>query len=161
MSIVIVGAWVLLIPLLLAAGYRACLALAFLCSRRPEPPSGDPRTRFAVVIPAHDEELLIADVIHSLARCDYPQEKIVVHVIADNCSDATAARARELGVEVAERVDLDNRGKGQALAWMFERMDLSACNAVVIFDADNLVEPDFFRVMDREIQLGHRCLQGY
>lgn len=163
MWILVAAAWLFVAALVLATTYRALFALAYLLgprtTRSPDP--GRRHHRFAAVVPAHDEELLIGDLIESLREVDYPAACLEIHVIADNCNDATAHRARELGATAHERHDPDHPGKGQALAWLFQRLDLTPFDAVALFDADNLVERDFFRAMDDELHGGARCLQGY
>ncbi len=157
-------AWIVALAVAIAAAYRAVFAVAYLLSRKSPPAltteKGGP-TRFAILIPAHDEELLIATVIQTLRAARYPRELIQIHVIADNCTDRTAAIVRELGEQVHERHDPRNPGKGQAIDWMLSRLDLASVDAVAFFDADNLVDPGFFSVMQRELEAGGRCLQGY
>lgn len=83
----------------------------------------------------------------SLKRLDYPKELYDIFVIADNCTDKTAEKAREKGALVYERFDKDKRGKGYALEWMFNKlfkMD-KKYDAVIIFDADNLASKNFSR----------------
>src|SRR5262245_66556790 len=124
---------------ILATLYRAIAAVAWLRwgrSRVLAPADSD--RRFAVVIPAHDEELLIEHVIRSVRLADYPQERIEIHVIADNCSDRTADRVEALGEHAWRRSDPLNRGKGQALGWLFERLPLSEFQAIALFDSDVL-----------------------
>src|SRR6476646_7970997 len=114
--------------------------------RLPAPgPWPAPRTRFAVMVPAHDEELLIRRTVGSLLALDYPPDMFTVHVIADNCTDSTAERARALGATVHERVDPDQRGKGYALRWLFGRLlpDPAGGDAFVIVDADSVVNRGF------------------
>jgi cellulose synthase/poly-beta-1,6-N-acetylglucosamine synthase-like glycosyltransferase len=82
-------------------------------------------------------------------------------VVADNCTDDTAFRARLAGAACRERVDPDRRGKPWALNWIFNRLDLSAYGGVVIVDADTIVEPRFLREMDARLQRGERAIQGY
>ena len=163
MTLIVVGAWAFAALLLLAALYRCVFGVAQWLPARDAGPAIPPDRlrRFAVVVPAHDEELLIGELIGSLQSVEYPRDHLEIWVIADNCSDQTAARARALGVRVAERSDRAQRGKGYALRWMFERLDLAGFDAVALFDADNLVDPDFFTVMNRELARGGRCLQGY
>lgn len=163
MSGLVVLAWIFAALILLAVLYRAIFLLAQWLPLRDTGAAAAPeiQRRFAVVIPAHDEELLIGELIASLRAVDYPADRLEIHVIADNCSDRTAERARALGVRVADRSDPAQRGKGFALRWMFERLDLSGFDAVALFDADNLVDRDFFAVMNRELARGGRCLQGY
>jgi cellulose synthase/poly-beta-1,6-N-acetylglucosamine synthase-like glycosyltransferase len=100
-------------------------------------------------------------VIASIRAADYPQGLLDIHVIADNCADRTAERARGLGAEVAKRHEPEDPGKGQALRWMFRRLDLGHADAVALFDADVLVDRNFFRAMSRELDRGGRCFQGY
>ena len=129
--------------------------------------AGPPRLRFAVVIPAHNEEMVIAATLDSLSRQSYPKDLYEVIVVADNCSDPTALIARDLGVTVMERSNLQERGKGYALAWAFESLlaGRSGADAFVIVDADTWVAPDFLDVMARRIALdsdplGFCALQG-
>ncbi len=163
MMILIGLAWAAVLVVAVAAAYRALFSIAWLVTRRPAPPppAGEDASRFAVLIPAHDEELLIHDVLRTIRAADYPQDRITIHVIADNCSDGTAERVRALGELAHERFDAENPGKGQAIDWMLSRLDLGEVDAVALFDADILVEPEFFRAMNRELLAGRRCLQGY
>src|SRR5580704_15206089 len=90
---------------LLPLAWTSYLAgLALLSWRNPVPAPAEPlRTRFDVIVPAHDEELGIAATVESLLAVDYPEELRRVLVVADNCQDATAVRAREAGAVVLER----------------------------------------------------------
>lgn len=153
----------LIIVIVVTLAYRWTFLIAYLVRRRRRPAAVDSpiRHRFAVLIPAHDEELLIGDLIGSIRAAAYPQEQIAIHVIADNCTDRTAAIAHGLSAIVHERHDLRERGKGQALAWGLKQFDLGECDAVAIIDADNLVDREFFGAMNRELIAGARVLQGY
>ena len=77
---------------------------------------------FALLVAAHDEEMVIANMVKSLDALNYPREAYDVFVIADNCTDKTAQIARENGAIVYERFDTEKRGKGFALEWMFEKI---------------------------------------
>ena len=77
---------------------------------------------FDVIVPAHDEEQNIAATVVSLLAVDYPRNRFRVVVVADNCTDKTAERAREAGADVIERVDATKRGKGYALASRVRRV---------------------------------------
>lgn len=155
---VTIAAWVLAIYLVTVVLYRAVLAGAYLTWK---PGKGDAAPhRYVVLIPAHDEELLIGNAVDSIRRCAAPGG-LQIYVVADNCRDATGERARAHGARVLVRHDPENPGKGQALAWALDRIDLQEADAVAFFDADNLVEDGFFHAMDRELTAGARCLQGY
>jgi cellulose synthase/poly-beta-1,6-N-acetylglucosamine synthase-like glycosyltransferase len=123
----------------------------------------EPQKRFAVVIPCHNEERVIGPLIDSLMAQDYPKELFDVHVIADNCTDHSREVALRHGAAVHTRVSTDKRGKGFAIEWMLEKLYRwpIAYDAVVMFDADNLVERDFLRVMNDRLCQGHKVIQGY
>ncbi|HWC30196.1 MAG TPA: glycosyltransferase family 2 protein, partial [Dehalococcoidia bacterium] len=143
----------------LTSGYLAGMALAALSNRKgpPEGPSGS--TRFAVIIPAHDEEAMLPQTLRSLALQTYPHELYEVHVIADNCSDRTAALARDLGATVHERHDPANPGKGQAIAWLLPQLT-SKPDVYVFIDADTTVDPDLLVAFDRRFASGSDALQA-
>ncbi|BDI28734.1 glycosyl transferase [Capsulimonas corticalis] len=126
-----------------------------------------PRLRFAVVIPAHNEEMVIAATLDSLKQQSYPKDLYEVIVVADNCTDPTADIARGFGVTVMERANLQERGKGYALDWAFASLlaERGGADAFVIVDADTWIAPDFLEVMARRIALdsdpqGLCALQG-
>ncbi len=106
-----------------------------------------------VVVPAHDEELVLAATLGSLRAQNYPAACYEVVVVADNCADATSAIARAHGAIVLERVDPQQRGKGYALDWAFSHL-LHApvpADAYVIVDADTWAAPDFLTRMTERL----------
>jgi GT2 family glycosyltransferase len=117
--------------------------------------------RFVVLIPAHNEQDGISETLASLASSRYPSESTRVVVIADNCTDGTADRAREAGVEVWERHVPSQRGKGFALIWALQRLQVGRAgfDAVVILDADCLVSPNMLSAMDARIRDGACAVQ--
>lgn len=135
------------------------ISLAFRPNRISEP--SDLLCRFAILVPAHNEELLIGKLIDSTLNLNYPRHQYDVFVIADNCSDSTAAIARSKGVHCLERTDLQHRGKPFALNWAFSQIQVSAYDGFVIVDADTLVDSEFLHVMGPRILDGHHVLQGY
>lgn len=133
--------------------------------RRNEPHAGTykPVTSFACVIAAHNEEKVIGNVVDSLKEQNYPRELFDIYVIADNCSDNTAKVALEHGAIVYRRTKSTEKGKGYAIEWMFERifrMD-KKYDAICIFDADNLVAPEFLLEMNKSFSNGQKIVQGY
>jgi len=118
---------------------------------------------FAVLVPAHDEELGLGELLESLARLAYPQERYTVYVVADNCTDRTAELARATGwVRVYERYDLDHKGKGFALSWIFQTLEAEHAghDAYVVLDADTVVEPGFLAALARGLTEGAEALQA-
>ncbi len=123
-----------------------------------------PKNRFLILIPAHNEEMLLGEVLRGLKRTSYPDSHYEIVVIADNCEDRTAFIASSAHASVLVRNDPDNRGKGQALNWAMTgrlREWEHPYDAVVVLDADSWVNPDFLWYLDRALSQGHEILQGY
>jgi cellulose synthase/poly-beta-1,6-N-acetylglucosamine synthase-like glycosyltransferase len=144
--------------------YLLLLAVASL--RRPVPASvrGTSATRFEILVPAHEEELVIGKLLDSVNELDYSRDLFGVHVITDHCSDQTASIARGLGAIVYERSDPDPRGKSQSLNWLVKHLldgDAGdAIDAFVVIDADSVVSPNFLREMALHVQSGTQIVQG-
>src|SRR5690349_10123474 len=90
--------------------------------------------RTTVIVPAHNEEMVIGSTVQSLMAAAGPHVEILV--VADNCTDRTAEVSRNLGAQVAERADKDLRGKGYALAFARDWLRKSPPAAVIVLDAD-------------------------
>ena len=118
---------------------------------------------FALIVAAHNEESVIAELVQSLKKMDYPAEKFDIFVIADNCTDKTAELAGQNGAIVWERFNSTERGKGYAMEFAFERLFAmeDPYEYFCVFDADNLVKPDFLLRMNDKINEGYRAVQGY
>ncbi|MGO9480401.1 MAG: glycosyltransferase family 2 protein [Candidatus Kryptoniota bacterium] len=152
---------IFLVPSLLFALYLAFLTLLAM-TRRSKPPHM-PKTlrRFAVMVPAHNEESVIEKTLRSLKQIYYPTDKFDIVVIADNCTDRTAAIAREMNVVVLERFDAINAGKGYALRWCMEQLIDSGrpYDAFVVIDADTVVSTNILSVMNGYLEDGAECIQ--
>lgn len=122
-----------------------------------------PSKRFALIVAAHNEEVVIGRLIESMLKQDYPKELFDVFVIADNCDDNTAKVAREYGVNVYERFNKEQRGKGYALEWMFAKIFKmkKKYDAVAVFDADNLVSKNWCKEINSKLLEGYKVVQGY
>lgn len=116
---------------------------------------------FAIAIPAHDEEKVIQATINQLWELDYPRSRFDVHIVADHCSDKTALLARQAGAVVHERNEGPRTGKGAALTWLFRRiLKDKKVDAVVVFDSDTRVDPNFLRVMNSRLVKKDKVIQG-
>ena len=118
--------------------------------------------KFAVLVPAHNEELNIERTLRNLQSMDYPREKYSIHVVADNCTDKTAAIARMNGAVVLERTNPSLRGKGHALRWSFDQLlkEETGFDAFVIIDADSIVRPSYLRILNYYLHRGAAALQS-
>nr|WP_274622294.1 exopolysaccharide biosynthesis GT2 family glycosyltransferase EpsU [Myxococcus fulvus] len=151
---------VALLPVAVACGYL--LLLTVLSWRRAAPVPPAPTRKFDVVIPSHNEELGIARTVANLSAVDYPASLRRILVIADNCSDATAQKAREAGATVLERHDTQKRGKGYALAHAFEFSQKNGfADAVVVVDADTVVSPNLLHAYGRRLEDGAHAVQAH
>jgi 1,2-diacylglycerol 3-beta-glucosyltransferase len=124
-------------------------------------PDTDRTSTFAVCIPAHNEQANIRHTVDALLAQDYPRSSFSVHVVADNCSDSTAAEARAAGAIAHIRTDPDHRGKGEALNWLTARIRSEGADVVVIIDADTEADPGFLAALDRAFGNGAHAAQGY
>ena len=119
---------------------------------------------YAVLICARNEETVLPHLLDSLRAQDYPAERVTVFVAADNCTDGTAAAARAGGAVVYERFDPVNVGKGYALQFLLEsiRRDFGErFDGFFVFDADNLLRPDYITQMNRTFGDGYEIVTGY
>lgn len=128
-------------------------------------PEAKKNHRYAFMIAAHNEEVVIGQLVASIKAQDYPAELIDVYVVADACTDDTAAKAREAGAYVYERNDLARKGKSWALDMGFnnvldERGD-DYYDAFIIFDADNLLSRDYVKVMNQVVDMGYLAATSY
>jgi N-acetylglucosaminyldiphosphoundecaprenol N-acetyl-beta-D-mannosaminyltransferase len=142
--------------------YLLTLALASRSYRHESSLEELPRTRLAVIVPAHNEERLIGRCVKSLAEQSYPQGLYRVIVVADNCSDSTESAAVLAGAEVMVRVEPDARGKGRALRWAMDQI-LAGSNppgAMVVVDADSVADFDLLRALETELRAGHQVVQA-
>jgi len=140
--------------------YLDLLSVAAILWRRAPAPT-ERRARFAVLAPAHDEEALLPTLLRSLEALEYPRDRYDVHVVADNCTDRTAAVAAEGGAIVFERRDEARRGKGYALQALLAhlRADGRRYDAYVVVDADSTVSANFLDAMNRRLAQGDAVVQ--
>jgi cellulose synthase/poly-beta-1,6-N-acetylglucosamine synthase-like glycosyltransferase len=117
--------------------------------------------RLLFLVPAHNEELLIEACVRSLLQMDYPRPDVCVVVIADNCTDHTAALARRAGAQCLERHNTRLPGKPRAIAWAIDLLPVSQYDAVVIVDADTMVDAAFAAQLRTVGPLRAKAAQGF
>ena len=118
--------------------------------------------RFAVLIAARNEEAVIKNLIDGLKAQNYPEELIDIFVAADNCDDGTAKVSLDAGAYAYERFNNKYVGKGYALDWLIRRIkeDHGEKNydAYIVFDADNIVSPDFISEINKVFSNGYKVV---
>lgn len=131
---------------------------AFLPSRRGDEQESGPNPRVVVLVPAHNEVAQIGETVRALVR-DLPTEGSVL-VVADNCMDETAVRARSAGADVVERQDLSRVGKGFAISRGLEHLAASPPDVVIIVDADCQISPGGVALLARRAARSGRPIQA-
>ncbi len=123
------------------------------------------QNRYAVLIAARNEEAVLPHLLESIRGQDYPGELVDTFVIADNCTDHTAQVAGEYGATVFTRFHKTRIGKGYALNYLLEQMRRTGCleqyDAFLVFDADNLLEPDYITKINALPSQGYPVFCGY
>jgi cellulose synthase/poly-beta-1,6-N-acetylglucosamine synthase-like glycosyltransferase len=113
---------------------------------------------FAVLMPAHNEGTGIGPVIKALLPQLRSQDRLLV--VADNCSDTTAAIALQHGAEVVERSNANLRGKGYALDFGVRQLALRPPAVVIIVDADCVMENGSLQTLAAQCVVSHRPVQA-
>lgn len=128
-------------------------------------PKAKKNHKLAIVVAARNEETVIGNLLESIRQQDYPAECVTTFVVADNCTDRTAAIAREHGAICYERFDPDHRTKGFALQFLFEQIrrdyGIESFEAYILFDADNLLKGDFLSRMNEAFDSGEKIVTSY
>ena len=120
--------------------------------------------RYAVLIAARNEENVISGLLDSLRAQTYDMSLVTVFVAADNCIDSTAAIARSHGAVVYERFNQLNVGKGYALDFLLQHIGAdypAGFDGYFVFDADNILAPDYIERMNEMFSNGHEIVTSY
>lgn len=143
--------------------YQFIISVTSLIKFKEKPLLVDKKHRFIIALPANNEETVIGNLIKSLKMQDYDKDLFDIYVIADNCTDNTAKIARENGAIVYERFDETKKTKGYALNWFLSKMKVKKddYDALLVFDADNIVDKNFLNVMNKKLCQGEVLVQGY
>ena len=105
------------------------------------PSAKSSRPRVAVLVPAHNESSVIVATLKTIGPQLLEGDRLLV--VADNCSDDTAALARAAGAEVVERSNDRQRGKGYALDFGVRHLASVAPDVIIIVDADCQISDGF------------------
>ena len=161
---------VLLLNSIIGTIFAVCYAYQFFylavpLFRKDRPHSPEKPNRFCVLICARNEANVIANLLESIRRQDYPAERITAAVIADNCTDDTAAVARAHGAVVYERTNTEQIGKGYAMQELLGHLRedhlADAFDEYLVVDADNVLEPGFVTAINRTLSDGYEAVTTY
>ena len=151
--------WIIVIFWLYQLIISACALIKF----KEKPLKKNKKHKFMAIIPAHNEEAVVGNLIDSLKAQDYPKELLDIYVIADNCTDQTEKIAKEKGAIVYVRNDETKKTKGYAMQWFLNKKieEDADYDAFCVFDADNVVDSNFFNAMNKKLCQGEEVVQGY
>ena len=143
--------------------YQLLISLCSLIKIKDKPLKVKKDHKFMAIIPAHNEEAVVGNLIESLKNQNYNKDLYDIYVIADNCTDNTAEVARNAGAIVFERFDPAHKTKGYALQWFLKQKieENADYDAFFVFDADNIVDKDFIVNMNKKLCQGEDVVQGY
>ena len=143
--------------------YQVLVSLCSLVKIKDKPLKVKKDHRFMAIVPAHNEEAVIKNLVESLKAQNYNKDLYDIYVIADNCTDNTAKIAREAGAIVYERFNNSKKTKGYALDWFLQQKikEDAQYDAFFVFDADNIVDPNFIKNMNVKLCQGEDVVQGY
>jgi cellulose synthase/poly-beta-1,6-N-acetylglucosamine synthase-like glycosyltransferase len=125
-----------------------------------------PKKRFLILVPAHNEEKVVGQLVENLKNMKYPKDLYEVCVIADNCTDETAKISRELGASVVEHTSAPNEPKGKPYGIKYavdqygDRLTKDF-DGIAFFDADNLVSLNYLEEMNNHLMNGDKLIQCY
>ena len=143
--------------------YQLMVSLCSLVKLKDKPLKIKKDHKFMAIIPAHNEEAVVANLIESLKNQNYNKQLYDIYVIADNCTDNTAKVAKKAGAIVYERFDETKKTKGYALNWFLQqKIKVNAdYDAFFVFDADNIVDENFIKNMNKKLCQCEDVVQGY
>ncbi len=143
--------------------YQLLISICSFVKLKDKPMIINKNHKFMAIIPAHNEESVIANLIESLKAQDYDKDLLDIYVIADNCTDRTKEIAEKHGAIVYERIDDVGKTKGHALQWfLLKKIEENAdYDAFCVFDSDNIVDKNFIKNMNKKLCQGEEVVQGY
>lgn len=156
-SFALIGlAAILLVPVIIFS--LQCFLSLLPVKRSQVPVDGKASPRTSVLIPAHNESDIIHGIIHDVVGQLNEGDK--VYVIADNCTDDTAAVAKRHGAEVIERTNLEQRGKSYALRYALEQLEAAPPEVVIVVDADCRISSQAISLLSSKAAQLDRPVQG-
>ena len=139
------------------------LILGMLFTRKFKP--AKKQYKYGICIAARNEENVIGNLIDSINKQDYPKDLYKIFVVADNCTDKTYDVAKEKGAIVYKRFNEDDRTKGFALKYLFEKIEedykINSFDGYFIFDADNLLSTNYITKMNDAFASGEKIITSF
>lgn len=142
--------------------YQMLLSLLALKAKKVHNFEASRNRKFAIVIPAYNDDKVISRSLYSLSGLVYPKNMYDLFVITENRTDSSAMIAYKLGAAVLEQPDAESQSKGVILRWAFNHIlkGDEQYDAIVVFDSDGLVSGNYLEVMNYYLDQGSKVVQG-
>lgn len=116
--------------------------------------------KFQIIIAARNEEMVIGNLIDSLKKQNYDKEKYEINVIVNNSTDNTYEVSKKHGANTI-KCEVPVKCKGEVLMYVFKKFKTKDFDAYIVFDADNVVHPDFLKYMNESLNCGYKVAQCF
>ena len=157
MNIIIIILSIIITIYILYFAYNAL----YIFKNKKEDNIGNIEHKFAILIPASNEEIVIGSLLDSLNKLDYSSIKYEIYVIINNCTDNTEKIAKKKKANII-KCNNNIKSKGEALEYAYNYLSKrNDIDAYVIFDADNIVDSNFLTNMNKGLNRGYEIAHGF
>ena len=143
-----------------AVAYPLIYSLASLGTRKSYYPTANKQHKFAILFPAYKEDRVILPVVESFLQQHYPQELYKVIIISDHMQETTNERLAQLPITLL-KANYENSSKAKALNFAMNHFGRDEFDAVVILDADNIVDTNFLLEINKVFDAGVQAIQAH
>lgn len=151
-----------IVIILYVAYYVVTGIFAFINNKKNRIRNYRAKHKLAVVIAARNEEKVINNLIDSLKKQNYPKNLYEIFVIPNNCNDDTEKIAQKCGAHIIDcQGNIKSKGEALRYGFKFIYQNFPEFDAYCVFDADNIVHPNFLRRMNDTLCSGYKVAQGY
>ena len=144
----------------IAVAYPLIYSLASLGTRKSYYPTANKQHKFAILFPAYKEDRVILPVVESFLQQHYPQELYKVIIISDHMQETTNERLAQLPITLL-KANYENSSKAKALNFAMDHFGRDEFHAVVILDADNIVDTNFLLEINKVFDAGVQAIQAH
>lgn len=144
----------------IAVAYPLIYSLASLGTRKSYYPTANKQHKFAILFPAYKEDRVILPVVESFLQQHYPQELYKVIIISDHMQETTNERLAQLPITLL-KANYENSSKAKALNFAMDHFGRDKFDAVVILDADNIVDTNFLLEINKVFDAGVQAIQAH
>ena len=144
----------------IAVAYPLIYSLASLGTRKSYYPTANKQHKFAILFPAYKEDRVILPVVESFLQQHYPQELYKVIIISDHMQETTNERLAQVPLTLL-KANYENSSKAKALNFAMDHFGRDEFDAVVILDADNIVDTNFLLEINKVFDAGVQAIQAH